>query len=357
MDKQLHRNQQFQQSGKAWQMRGKLRLRWTPTIWRKKNQRKSLRANMSMGSFPQEQGSIVLEASLVLPVFLFFVMFLIYIVQMTLISTSLQSTAGEAVKQLAAHIYPVSLAFSPGDSAGVGEGGGGWKLPELSLEEWAEKYASSLPEPLNDWVRAAAARGEQPLQEIKTSVLESVLDPTVKPMLKPFINERVLDYERIHVNGISVPDLRNKQNPYFMVELSYELPVKVPFLGKSLRIQAAAAERAWIGDTGEGSGGSGEGADSASSAAVVLSKPEPAYVGNKATVKVKVDPGMSANLTIFYKSGQSTAKHIGWATADENGVIEWNWFVGTRTTEGTWTFVVETADGAVTETSFDVASK
>ncbi|NUU78686.1 pilus assembly protein [Paenibacillus xylanilyticus] len=304
----------------------------------------------------KEQGSIVLEASLVLPVFLFFVMFLIYIVQMTLISTALQITAGEAVKQLSTKIYPVSLVFTPSDSAGGGETGSDWKIPELSLTEWAEEYASSLPEPLSHWVRAAAASGEQPLQEIKTSVTETVLDPAVKPLLQPFIDPVLLDMERVHVNGISVPDLKNKTNPYFRLELSYELPIKVPFLGKPLRIQAAAAERVWIGDTGEGSN-SGEGNGDASGSVTVLSKPEPAYIGNNATIKVKLEPGATANLTIFYKSGESTAKHIGWATADENGVIEWNWFVGTRTTEGTWTFVVETADGVKTETEFNVASR
>lgn len=312
--------------------------------------------NQQQGIAKKEQGSMVLEASLVLPVFLFFIMFLIFIVQMTLISTALQSTAGEAVKQLSTKIYPVSLVFTPSDSAGGEGSGGGWKIPELSLTEWAEGYASSLPEPFSNWVRSAAASGEQPLQEIKTSVLETVLDPAVKPLLKPFIETTLLDMERVHVNGISIPDLKNKTNPYFSLELSYELPVKVPFLSKPLRIQAAAAERIWIGDTGEGSG-SGEGGGTTAGAATVLSKPDPAYIGNNATIKVKVDPGATANLTIFYKSGESSAKHIGWATADENGIIEWTWFVGTRTTEGSWTFVVETADGAQTETTFTVASR
>ncbi|PAF30930.1 TadE family protein [Paenibacillus sp. 7516] len=324
------------------------------TRLRKIEQLKSLPKQAS--SSKKEQGSIVLEASLVLPVFLFFVMFLVYIVQMTLISTALQSTAGEAVKQLSTKIYPVSLVFTPSDSAGGGEKGSGWSIPELSLTEWAEEYASSLPEPLSNWVRAAAASGEEPLQEIKTSVIETVLDPAVKPLLQPFIDPVLLDMERIHVNGISVPDLKNKTNPYFRLELSYELPIKVPFLGKPLRIQAAAAERVWIGDTGEGSN-SNEGDGDAAGSITVLSKPEPAYIGNNATIKVQVEPGATANLTIFYKSGESTAKHIGWATADKNGVIEWNWFVGTRTTEGTWTFVVETADGSKTTAEFKVASR
>ncbi|MDR6724138.1 hypothetical protein J2W91_002600 [Paenibacillus amylolyticus] len=354
MDKQY---QQYQQQAQQEKMLERLQARLTQInrLERLKNL-KSLKERSR--SLKKEQGSIVLEASLVLPVFLFFVMFLIYIVQMTLVSTALQSTAGEAVKQLSTKIYPVSLVFTPSDSAGSGssDSGTGWKIPELSLTEWAEGYASSLPEPLSDWVRAAAARGEQPLQQIKTSVLEAVLDPVVKPLLKPFMNTSLLDYERVHVNGVSIPNLKNKTNPYFRLELSYDLPLKVPFLGKSLRIQASAAERLWIGDTGEGSDGSGDGTDSTGSV-TVLSKPEPAYIGNNAMIKVKVEPGTTANLTIFYKSGESTAKHIGWATADENGEIQWEWFVGTRTTEGTWTFVVETAEGVAMETAFDVASR
>ena len=136
----------------------------------------------------------------------------------------------------------------------------------------------------------AAASGEQPLEEIKTSVIETVLDPAIKPLLQPFIDPELLDMERIHVNGISVPDLKNKTNPYFRLELSYELPIKVPFLGKPLRIQAAAAERIWIGDTGEGSN-SNEGDGDAADSITVLSKPEPAYIGNNATIKVQVEPG------------------------------------------------------------------
>lgn len=336
--------------------RSSMKMQQQQRITRLNQLKRLLFLREQMPEAKKEQGSMVLEASLVLPVFLFFIFFLIFIVQMTLISTALQNTAGEAVKQLSTKVYPISLVFSPSDSAG-GEGGKeGGKWPELSLTEWADDYASSLPSPLNDWVRAAAKSGEEPLQRIKTAVLETVLDPVIKPLLQPFVETTLLDMERIHVNGVSIPNLKSKTNPYFRLELSYELPVKVPFLGKSLRIQAAAAERIWIGDTGEGAGGS-KGDGVSADAATVLSKPEPAFIGNHATIKVQVEPGASANLTIFYKSGESSAKHIGWAVADENGIIEWTWFVGTRTTEGTWSFVVETAAGAQTETTFTVASR
>ncbi len=60
-----------------------------------------------------EQGSMVVEASLVMPMFIFFVLFLIYIVQMTLVSTALQSTVSDTVKMVSTHMYPVALAIEP----------------------------------------------------------------------------------------------------------------------------------------------------------------------------------------------------------------------------------------------------
>lgn len=58
----------------------------------------------------RDEGSMVVEAAMVLPMFLLFVLFLIFIVQMTLYSTALQSTASDTVKVISAHMYPAALA-------------------------------------------------------------------------------------------------------------------------------------------------------------------------------------------------------------------------------------------------------
>lgn len=60
---------------------------------------------------PKDEGSMVVEAALILPVFLLFVLFLIFIIQMTLYSTALQSTASDTVKIISSHMYPAALAM------------------------------------------------------------------------------------------------------------------------------------------------------------------------------------------------------------------------------------------------------
>ncbi|WP_306434056.1 MULTISPECIES: TadE/TadG family type IV pilus assembly protein [Paenibacillus] len=331
-------------------MRSNKRIILTSGGWIKRTWRGSAR------SARDEQGSMVVEASLVMPMFIFFVLFLIYIVQMTLVSTALQSTVSDTVKTVSTHMYPVALAIerkTPDKGEDGKKSAGSWSIPKLSLSEWASQYTDTLPPPLNEWMANAAAKADEPLQDLKNQAAEAVLDPVVKPILKPYMESRLLDYERIHVSNIQIPNLRTRTDPYFAIEVSYELPMKVPLLNKKIVLQAKAQERLWIGETEEGSNpGDGEGSDGTEIA--ILEKPDPAYVGKKAKVRAKIEPGMSANLAVFYKSGQSTAKYLGDKQADAEGYVEWEWFVGTNTTPGTWPFVITTSDGKKMEVMFTV---
>ncbi|MEK4063025.1 MULTISPECIES: TadE/TadG family type IV pilus assembly protein [unclassified Paenibacillus] len=340
----------------------------------------------------RDEGSMVVEAAMVLPMFLLFVLFLIFIVQMTLYSTALQSTASDTVKVISAHMYPAALAAqkwgeeqgadsgTAGQPAAAGSTGGSigreadtaapinagvaggtsplssgtWSIPRLSLEQWGESFAADLPEPLNEWVNAAIQRGEGPLQELQAEASQSVLDLALKPIMKPYLSSDWLDYERIHVSNAIIPELKRGARPYFGLVVSYELPMKVPFLNRSIVLEASAVERLWIGDTGEtgteGDGGAGEEQHSI----VVLAKPNPGVANHQGKIRVKVPPNASANLSIFYKSGQSTAKYLGWKQADEGGYIEWEWKIGVNTTPGSWPFVVRLDDGTFLEAAFTV---
>ncbi|WP_246590689.1 TadE/TadG family type IV pilus assembly protein [Paenibacillus sophorae] len=330
----------------------------------------------------KNEGSMVVEAAMVLPVFLLFVLFLIFIVQMTLYSTALQSTVSDTVKEVATHMYPVALTAekaeqarttsgeaengtddqSASDNVGSEATGSGktsvWTIPRLSVADWAEQYAAELPPPLDEWIRSAAKKGEGPLQELQAEGSEAVLDAAVKPLLKPYIASDMLDYRRIHVSNVIVPKLKDGEKPYFGLQVSYELPMKVPFLNWSIVLEASSVERLWIGDTGESGSGDQEGGEEDTSSIAILEKPNPARPNKQGVIRIKIAPNASANLTVFYKSGKSTAKYLGWKKADENGFIEWEWRIGGKTTPGSWpTFVIETEDGQSAEGQFFVADK
>ncbi|AIQ27984.1 hypothetical protein P40081_07175 [Paenibacillus sp. FSL P4-0081] len=312
---------------------------------------------------PRDEGSMVVEAALVLPMFLLFVLFLIFIVQMTLYSTALQSTVSDTVKIVSAHMYPAALAAQQWDDASEAENTdssagsaspGVWSIPRLSIAEWSEHYVKELPEPMESWVSAAIQQGEGPLQKVQAGASEAVLDIALKPMLKPYLSSDWLKYSRIHVSNVTVPDLNKGTHPYFGLVVSYDLPMKVPFLNQKIVLEASAVERLWIGNTDVSGDGGAAGPDEETGTIVVLEKPNPGVANHQGLIKVKVPPGASANLAIFYKSGQSTAKYLGWKQADENGYIEWEWKIGVNTTPGTWPFVICLADGTSLEATFTV---
>lgn len=316
---------------------------------------------------------MVVEAALVLPVFLLFVLFLIFIIQMTLYSTALQSTASDTVKTISAHMYPAALAMEShaAKHAGIGGAGAGnsgstgnpsagaYSIPRLSLEQWSAGFADALPSPLDKWVDAAVRRGEAPLQQLQAEASESALDLAVKPLLKPYLSSDWLDYERIHVSNVTLPNLKGEGEaaPYFGLVVSYTLPMKVPFLNQKIVLEASATERVWIGDTGSTKSGSAGGETTPQSSIVVLEKPDPGIANRQGRIRVKVPPNARANLSIFYKSGQSTAKYLGWKQADDQGYIEWDWKIGVNTTPGSWPFVVQLEDGTTLEAVFTVVKQ
>ncbi|CAH1217300.1 hypothetical protein PAECIP111892_04387 [Paenibacillus auburnensis] len=332
----------------------------------------------------QDEGSMVVEAAMVLPMFILFVLFLIFIVQMTLYSTALQSTASDTVKMISTHIYPAALASqkwgeqnsviadpagaggNSGNAGGAADGttagaaagstlsSGKWGIPRLSLTEWSDSYAADLPAPVDEWVRSAVQRAEGPLQELQAEASQSVLDLALKPLVKPYMATDWLEYDRLHISNVTVPELKNGTRPYFGLVVSYELPMKVPFLNRSIVLEASAVERLWIGNTDAAgqNGNAGEAGEHGS--IVILDKPNPGVANHQGRIRVKVPPGASANLSIFYKSGQSTAKYLGWKQADEAGYIEWEWKIGVNTTPGSWPFVITLDDGTSLEATFTV---
>lgn len=347
------------------------------------------RWHLSQGGQRDDEGSMVVEAAMVLPMFLLFVLFLIFIVQMTLYSTALQSTASDTVKVISTHMYPAALASqkwggqgaedvtsgqtaaitgeADGEARAAAAGGpsgrntdgsvlssGQWSIPRLSLAEWGESFAADLPEPLDEWVKSAIQKGEGPLQELQAEASQSVLDLALKPIMKPYLSSDWLDYNRIHVANAIIPELKKGTRPYFGLVVSYELPMKVPFLNRSIVLEASAVERLWIGDTGE----TGSEDDSASGevqhSIMILEKPNPGVANRQGKIRVKIPPNTSASLSIFYKSGQSTAKYLGWKQADEDGYIEWEWKIGVNTTPGSWPFVIRLEDGTSLEATFTV---
>ncbi|MBE3142117.1 MAG: MBL fold metallo-hydrolase, partial [Thermoplasmata archaeon] len=69
---------------------------------------------------------------------------------------------------------------------------------------------------------------------------------------------------------------------------------------------------------------------------VIVSVTSPVSPGANATLTAKASPNASCSITVYTKSGVSTAQGLDPKNADANGNVSWTWKVGTRTTPGTY---------------------
>lgn len=72
----------------------------------------------------------------------------------------------------------------------------------------------------------------------------------------------------------------------------------------------------------------------------IVSVTSPVSPGANATLVAKTAPGAQCTITVYYKSGPSTAQGLYSKQADSAGNVSWTWEVGSRTTPGSWRIVV-----------------
>jgi len=294
----------------------------------------------------REEGSVTLEAALVMPVFLLFAIFLTFLIQTCVTTMALHGALSQTARQAASMWYPLSMAQESFSNTEAGEGLESVNRKLSGMKEMLEQYGSLLPSPLSEWAEEAASRS--------WSIEENAAIPLFEALMEKIADPRVLDKDRLSIVKVALPDSEGNDGN-LTLESKYRLPMKVPFLGRALTLRASATERSWIGGSPSNalldSGDEGEG----SGLSFLSMEPSPARPGRKVTLTLKAAPGQTVDLSVFYKSGQSAAKHLGQATADSEGRVSWTWLVSGNTTSGTWNWEAKTESGFTWNQTFLVS--
>lgn len=298
-----------------------------------------------------ERGSIVVEAALVMPIIIIVLLLFVSLIRLNTIQMALHATASQAVRQIAAHIYPVEIAWQGMSSSNVQPGTSTEPSEattdvenKIELPPWNEiaaKAAEWLPAP-GDLLVSSALRGDwRPLQNMAATELGR---GAIEPLLQELADEYALDADNIRLHMLMLPDLSKKNEPYITIALEYEFPFKLPFYGRPIVLLEQASERVWISDALAAQYGSDMDQSDNIPLQIVSIEPSPLKPGRKATVVALTAPGTVLSLEVVYKSGSSKAKNLGEARADSNGRVEWTWHVSGNTTPGVWLLTASTAD-------------
>ncbi|TCZ81014.1 pilus assembly protein [Paenibacillus albiflavus] len=217
-------------------------------------------------SFVREvRGGITLEAAIITPMFIAFVLVLILFVRLAVTEIALKSAAAETTKLVSAHLYPVELlvneAISKYNGSKIGEGINSaierveeaqGKLEQV--EEFVDDYAAWIPAPfinLIAWEKemreSAVNQTQEEIEHLNETVLQPKLNQVVTPIVYMFADQSVLEKDRMQVTRVNWPSLTDRDHAYLGIEVSYRFPIRIPFLNTELILKKKAYERVWLG--------------------------------------------------------------------------------------------------------------
>lgn len=174
-----------------------------------------------------EQGSMVVEASLILPIFLSLLLFLITLIRISTVEIALNHGVSEATKQVAAHMYPVALGldrFSEGEAA-----------------DQLAAYSNFFTEEISQLLHI-----RQDMEDGVVADYDRILSRIFQPYVDLFIDDRMVYLEHLQVTKVTLPFGRDAA--YFGLEVRYDMPLHIPFINKQIVFKHQAYERVWVGD-------------------------------------------------------------------------------------------------------------
>jgi hypothetical protein len=213
----------------------------------------------------EQDGGIVLEASLILPMFIAFVVGLVLFIQIAVIEMAIQSGVSEATKSIAGQLYPVRILVQEAQAkydqsraadmlnAAV-EHVQSVRNQVTGAEDFVDEYVAYIPNSLLELVRWEQEKreiGEGVAQEELLGLYESQVKPRIlaafTPIVLAFCGPSIENKGEFKVTYVTLPRLERDGDAYFGIEaqLTYKLPV--PFMRTTIVLKKRAYERAWVG--------------------------------------------------------------------------------------------------------------
>ncbi|OEF99071.1 hypothetical protein BHF71_02495 [Vulcanibacillus modesticaldus] len=262
----------------------------------------------------KEEGSMVVEASLIMPVFLSFLIFLITMIQITTVEIALNNGLSEAVKQISTHMYPLALV--------------------------EEKYSNTI------------TRDKSEIEQlIKENADLLPLNNSVRPIVDRYMDDKIIKVENLQVTKVILPNLTELNQPYLGIEVKYEMPLRIPFISKVLIFEEQVYERVWLGDRLKLENRSSEVLNDSQLYLDYISSP--VQRGKFVRIIANGPPNRAATITLTYKSGFIKEKSCRF---DDSGRFTCDIKIGGNSKEGKYVAVIR-ADDLEARGEFIVLSK
>lgn len=219
-----------------------------------------------MPMIKRTEGSITVEAAIVVPAIIMFVLFMASLIQIAAAELALQSAVSETAKSAAAHWEPVRMVYRKAKEEALSTSVGQWgqnivgKLMNArsdwtESEAWVMQYEALLPESLIavvQWEIAKRESLEQSGRNTAETTIRKAVDPLLcqafEPIVRHYANPKLLKSDRLSVEAVRLPSLEAGGDASLVITAGYRLRLPVPFWNKTLYLEKTSVERAWVGE-------------------------------------------------------------------------------------------------------------
>ncbi|MHB8158268.1 MAG: TadE/TadG family type IV pilus assembly protein [Desulfocucumaceae bacterium] len=184
----------------------------------------------------KQKGSITLEATVVFPVFLAFMLLLISFIKIGLVYLAVSHAVGETAKQIATHSYPIALIKGGTENLSQKLG-----IPEAAL------FESEATKKLFE------AAGEDASQQALNLMMKEMSASKIQDYLPGgTINKEKIEIEVKMCNpwaegSTSILNGVKLNNEDIAIVARYKIDLIFPFFGKrEVTLSSVAVERAWV---------------------------------------------------------------------------------------------------------------
>jgi hypothetical protein len=186
----------------------------------------------------KDNGSITLEAAMVLPFFMLFIVFLATLIRIAVADMALYKAAAETNEIIVAHAYPVEVAWT-----------GATDLAETKLKS-LEPDDLDVEEVLSWGTDALEFFGidwQGQIDDFFSNLGEEAVLPVLKSKFEEAAGDTFFDSDNLDVTITEMPSISEGRGDFLEIEVTYEIPISLPFLNETLILSKTAAERYWTG--------------------------------------------------------------------------------------------------------------
>ncbi|MCJ7840232.1 pilus assembly protein [Lederbergia sp. NSJ-179] len=188
---------------------------------------------MKMQRFAKkEDGSLTLEAAMVMPFFLLFIVFLATIIRISVVDMALRTAVNDTTEMIATHVYPVTLLENTARSA---------------LDEKVKTYTKDTVnlDQVTDLASRLLSEFGINIMDHVNAVAGTALTPMVRSNFDKSMEDGFFDKDRLTVEVDAPSSFR--PGAYIGVTATYEVGITAPFVNKKIKLRKKAYERLWSG--------------------------------------------------------------------------------------------------------------